>query len=76
MALLKTSTPPLSEERVRALRDDINKFLDAKVQDIKRGKDGGSPCEGVPDSMLLGILMNRSEGCLCQAFLNILEQGQ
>jgi hypothetical protein len=71
MALLKTAPPALDEQRVKNLREEINAFIDSRVQDIKHGRNGDSPCEGVPETVLRSILMNRSDGCLCQAFLNI-----
>jgi hypothetical protein len=63
--------PPLDDARVRQLRDEIDAFIDKRVQDIKRGYHGNPPCEGVPESVLRNILMNRSDGCLCLAYLNI-----
>ena len=65
MALLKTSAPALDEARVRSLRDEINVFIDGRVAEIRK------TCEGVPETVLRNILMNRSDGCLCVAFLNI-----
>jgi hypothetical protein len=69
MALSKP--PQLDEARVQQLRDEIDAFIDKRVQDIKRGDKGNPPCEGVPETVLRNILMARSEGCLCLAYLNI-----
>ncbi|WP_426525035.1 hypothetical protein [Bradyrhizobium sp. McL0615] len=68
-----SKTPPL-EERVKAMRAEINAFIDKRVQDIKRGDGNNPPCEGVPETVLRNILMSRSDGCLCRAYLNIAEQ--
>ena len=70
MPILK-SKPVLDEARVEALRDEVNAFIDNRVQDLKRGYNGNPPCEGVPETVLRNILTNRSDGCLCVAFLNI-----
>jgi hypothetical protein len=71
MALLKTSAPTLDEQRVKNLRDEIDAFIDKRVQDLKHGRNGLPPSEGVPESVLRNILMTRTDGCLCKAFLNI-----
>jgi hypothetical protein len=74
MALMTKAAPPaLDEQRVKNLRAQIDAFINDRVQKIKRGHDGYPPAEGVPESVLRNILMNRSDGCLCQAFLNIAE---
>lgn len=61
MALLKQQ--PL-DERVKAIRAELDKFIDDRAEDIKR------TCEGVP----VGVIRNsitRGLGCQCAAYLEI-----
>jgi hypothetical protein len=68
MSILKTKTPPPLEDRIRAFREELDAFIDAKAAAIK------AETPGVPQAVIRNILTNRSFGCSCQAVLNILEQ--
>lgn len=71
MALMsKTPAPVLDEQRVTTLRNEIDAFIDRRVQDLKHGRNGLPPAEGVPEFVLRNILMARSS-CLCDAFIRI-----
>jgi hypothetical protein len=68
MSILKKSPTPSLEDRVRAFRDEMDAFIDAKAEELK----AESP--GVPVAVLRNILTNRSFGCQCQAVLNLESQ--
>lgn len=56
-------TPPL-EERIKNLRADLDAFIDARVEQIKK------ECPGVPAGVLRNSL-TRGMGCQCAAYLEI-----
>jgi hypothetical protein len=60
--------PQPLEERITQIRDEIDRFLDEKVVEVK------ADCPGVPPGVIRNILMARSGGCLCAAYRNIIEQ--
>ena len=61
---MKTGKQPL-EDQVAALRAEIDLFIDARVETIRK------TCEGVPAPVIRNLLTAKSEGCLCQTLLNI-----
>jgi hypothetical protein len=65
---MKSTPPALSEDRVRGFRAEIDSFIDAKVKEIKK------TCPGVPEPVLRNVLMSRTDGCLCAAYLNIVRE--
>jgi hypothetical protein len=65
MSILKKSTTPSLEDRVRAFRDELDAVLDAKAEALK------AETPGVPLQVLRNILTNRAFGCQCQAILNL-----
>lgn len=63
MALLNK---PL-DERVKAIRAELDKFIDDRAEEIKK------TCEGVP----VGVIRNsitRGLGCQCAAYLEIMRK--
>jgi len=62
MALNRT---PTLEERIQALRAEVDAFIDARVE-IERGL-----CPGVPPGMLRNLITAHSGGCQCAAYLAI-----
>lgn len=61
MALL-TKTP--LDERVKALRAELDKFIDDRTAEI------GRTCEGVPLSVIRNSI-TRGMGCQCAAYLEL-----
>ena len=55
---------PLSEDRVRAFCAELDAFIDAKAEEIKK------TCEGVPVASIRNSI-TRGLGCQCAAFLVI-----
>jgi hypothetical protein len=66
--ILKTPPKPTLEERIRAFRDELDQFIDAKALELK------ADSEGVPVMVIRNLLTNRTFGCQCQSVLNLLEQ--
>jgi hypothetical protein len=64
VALLNKALP-LSEQRVQALQNEINAYIDQRAAALK----AESP--GVPVGVLRNILTSRSGGCECRAFLRL-----
>jgi hypothetical protein len=65
MALLKSMKPsPRLEEKIEALRSEIDSAIDERVRELKR------TCEGVPETVLRNVL-TRSSDCQCAAWLRI-----
>jgi hypothetical protein len=76
MSLLKKTQPPvLDAARVEALQADIADYITAKALAIKEGRDGESPCEGIPIQVIENILRGRRE-CACAAFLHIVKNSE
>ena len=65
---MKFSKTATLEDRVRSLRQEIDQFIDERVEKLR------AECPGVPGPMLRNSLTARSGGCECRALLNILEQ--
>ncbi len=55
------------EDRIEALRAEIDLFVDKRTAQIKK------QCPGVPDDVLRNLLVARAPSCQCAAFLHILE---
>jgi hypothetical protein len=69
MAILsKPTPPPLSEQRVQALQDEINAFIDARADALK------AEAPNVPTAVLRNIICSRSGGCACRTYLQIKRQ--
>lgn len=64
--VLSTRPLPLTEERVKAIRGEIDAFIDARAAKIKE------TCEGVPVLVIRNLLTARSGGCQCAAYLGLL----
>ncbi len=60
---LKTKPQPLDEDRVNALRDEIDAFIDERVEQQSK------KCPGVPKLVIRNILTARSLDCQCKAYL-------
>ena len=60
--------PQISENEITALRDKINLYIDAIVEKQK------VDCPRVPAGVIRNILTSRSNGCHCQAALNLLKE--
>jgi hypothetical protein len=57
--------PQLSLDRVKALHDDIEAYIDRRVTEEAKA------CPGVPAVRIKHDLMGRAGGCVCRAyFLN------
>jgi hypothetical protein len=59
---------PLAE-RIEQMQAEIDAYIDARVEEEAKN------CVGVPKLVLRNILTARSNGCQCQAFLNLEQQG-
>jgi len=59
-------TPPL-DERIKALRADIDAFIDARVEEETKR------CPGVP-AVTLRICLTHGIRCLCSAYLDVKKQ--
>lgn len=60
--------PPVSiEDRINALRAEIDAFIDERV--TKEAKE----CPGVPVGVLRNLLTARAGECQCKAYLNLTE---
>ena len=55
------------EDRIKALRAEIDSFIDRRTTQMKK------QCPGVPEGVLRNLLVARAPGCQCSAFLHILE---
>jgi hypothetical protein len=65
VALLKTNPPKIPlEERIHALRAEIDSEIDKRAEEIKKAM------EGVPVQVIRNIL-TKSSGCQCAALLEI-----
>lgn len=62
---LSTRPLPLTEERVKAIRDEIDAFIDVRAAKIKE------TCEGVPVEVIRRLI-TRGTGCQCAAYLDLL----
>jgi hypothetical protein len=58
-------TPPLNIDRVKALHDDIEAYIDAAVEKEARA------CPGVPAVRIKHDLMGRFGGCFCRGYLKM-----
>lgn len=67
MAILSKTQPPLDAERVRAIRAELDAWIDARAEEIKK------TCEGVPVASIRNSI-TRGIGCQCAAFLIIKAQ--
>lgn len=56
------STPQLSLDRIKALHDEIEAYIDARVAEEAKA------CPGVPAVRIKHDLMGRAGGCVCRAF--------
>ncbi|UPJ65973.1 hypothetical protein IVB23_00855 [Bradyrhizobium sp. 191] len=56
--------PSTTEERVNAIRDEIDAFIDARVAEI------GKTCPGVPSGVIRNSI-TRGLGCQCAAYLEL-----
>jgi hypothetical protein len=65
MALLSRNTP--IEVKISALREEIDAFLDAKVEEIKK------ECVGVPAQVIRNTLTRGH--CQCAVFLEMKSKG-
>jgi hypothetical protein len=77
VSLLKSKPAPkpvLDAARVEALQAEINQFINEKARDIQQGRNGETPCTGVPIQVLENILRGRIE-CECRAYLHIVREG-
>jgi hypothetical protein len=55
------------EDRINALRAEVDTFIDRRTAQMKE------QCPGVPDGVLRNLLVARAPGCQCAAYLRILE---
>lgn len=62
-ALRAPPMPPLSVDRVKALHDDIEAYIDRLVAEEAKA------CPGVPAVRIKHDLVNRAGGCQCRVFL-------
>ncbi len=69
MALLKPSKPPLDAERVKALQDEIDAWIDTLAAKEKE------TAANVPLAVIRALLTARSNGCQCRAYLQAIERG-
>jgi hypothetical protein len=68
----KSPMPPtLSEDRVLALQQEINLFIDQRAAELKR-----TEAPDVPQAVLRAILTARSGNCECRAYLKILQHDE
>jgi hypothetical protein len=58
------SAGPTLPERIRALRDEADAFLDESARRLSE------TTPNVPLHVLRNLLMNRTHGCQCRAVLN------
>ena len=58
------------EDRIRALRAEIDTFIDTKVAEELRANPGASA------DVLRNILTNRAGDCQCRAYLRLQEQSR
>jgi hypothetical protein len=58
-------TPPLNIDRVKALHDDIEAYIDRRVAEEAKA------CPGVPAVRIHHDLMGRFGGCLCRGYLKM-----
>jgi hypothetical protein len=64
-ALRPLPTPPLNIDRIKALHEDIEAYIDRRVAEEAKA------CPGVPAVRIKHDLMGRAGGCVCRAyFLN------
>jgi hypothetical protein len=63
MKFTKTKEPTL-EDRIRAIREECDTYIDAKAEQLKL------EAPGVPLGVLRNILTARTNGCACAAALN------
>jgi hypothetical protein len=67
--MLKTKPEKPLAERIEQLQAEIDAFIDARVEQEAKA------VQGVPKLVLRNILTSRSNGCQCQAYLNLGKQG-
>lgn len=65
MALSRT--PPL-DDRIKAIRADIDAFIDARVEADRKANPG------VPGPVLRNLITARGGGCQCAVYLNLTKQ--
>lgn len=56
------------EDRIAALRAEIEAFIDLRVDHIKLS------APGIPDAVIRGMLTAKSGQCVCSAYLNVAEE--
>src|SRR5438034_511049 len=61
--------PPL-DERIEKLRAEIDAFIDARAEEVKK------TCEGVPVDVIRNLITARGGGCQCQQYLEIKKQDE
>ena len=66
---MKPSKPPLDAERVKALQDEIDSWIDTLA-----AKEAET-APGVPLQVVRNLLTARSNGCQCRAYLQAIERG-
>jgi hypothetical protein len=62
---IKLMRPPMLEDRIKKIRDEINAIIDAKAAVIARE----SP--GVPIGVIRNLLTARAPACPCAQYLEI-----
>jgi len=65
---LRKNPIPTLQERIEALREEIDEFIDERVAEEKKN------CPGVPEGILRNILLARSGDCLCRGYLNLTKE--
>jgi hypothetical protein len=62
---IKLTRPPMLEDRIKKIRDEINAIIDAKAAAVARE----SP--GVPIGVIRNLLTARAPACPCAQYLEI-----
>jgi hypothetical protein len=65
----KTTTAPPLEERIKAIRADIDAIIDARVSAVAKENPG------VPPGVIRNLLTARAPACACAQYLE-LQRGQ
>jgi hypothetical protein len=64
--MITRKRPEPLEDRILALRAEIEAMIDAKVIELKK------TCEGVPIQVLRNLISNRAPNCPCAQALDLL----
>jgi len=67
-ALRAPPTPQLSIDRIKALHDEIEAYIDKRIAEEAKA------CPGVPAVRIKHDLMGRAGGCQCRAFFLNMEK--